>query len=233
MLTSGCPVRLYKAFTLIELLVVISIVALLIAILLPALGKARMSARSIKCKTQMKQVGFAYFTYGEDYKGELPRCSDGPYNPNDVHAGHAKYLGSTEGNNHVQIEQCPSIPNGGFTYQDDQMFNGKYFKNTTYCNNPYMWYGPTRTFDDPISDGKHIPPSTAAMLGENDIEERFWDYGNQWVNSPDRFQWRHGGSSEGAQDGITNLTFFDGHVADIKGSSTDNSALINTWGDFD
>ncbi len=58
-----------KAFTLIELLVVISIIALLIAILLPALGKARESAWSIQCLSQVKQMGVAQTAYNGDNNG--------------------------------------------------------------------------------------------------------------------------------------------------------------------
>ncbi len=60
------------AFTLIELLVVISIVALLISILLPALQNARESARKIKCGTNLKQLGLATNTYIDDNHGYFP-----------------------------------------------------------------------------------------------------------------------------------------------------------------
>ena len=60
-----------KAFTLIELLVVISIVALLIAILLPALAKARMSANAVKCGSQLRQIGLMMETYTSDFNNYL------------------------------------------------------------------------------------------------------------------------------------------------------------------
>lgn len=63
--------RKNKGFTLIELLVVISIIALLIAILLPALAKARQTAQRIQCATNLKQMALATYGYTTDNKGYL------------------------------------------------------------------------------------------------------------------------------------------------------------------
>lgn len=62
-----------RAFTLIELLVVISIIALLVAILLPALGGARRAAEQAQCASNMRQSWTLFNVYAADYKGFLPR----------------------------------------------------------------------------------------------------------------------------------------------------------------
>jgi prepilin-type N-terminal cleavage/methylation domain-containing protein/prepilin-type processing-associated H-X9-DG protein len=61
-----------RAFTLVELLVVIGIIALLLAILLPALGKARENARAIRCASNERQIMVAVFTYAGENKNKLP-----------------------------------------------------------------------------------------------------------------------------------------------------------------
>ena len=62
-----------KGFTLIELLVVVAIIALLIAILLPSLTKAKELARITQCSSNLRQHGYGTFIYAQTYKNWLPQ----------------------------------------------------------------------------------------------------------------------------------------------------------------
>lgn len=68
-----------SGFTLIELLVVIAIIALLIGILLPALGAARGSAKDMLCKSNQRQLATATLVYANDFKGKFPPVLGGPF----------------------------------------------------------------------------------------------------------------------------------------------------------
>lgn len=61
-----------KGFTLIELLVVVSIIALLVSILLPALGKAREQAKRAVCAGNLHSYATCIITYAADHEGEMP-----------------------------------------------------------------------------------------------------------------------------------------------------------------
>jgi len=64
------PVR--RGFTIIELLVVIAIIAVLISMLLPALGGARGASRAVQCASRMRQLGTALDLYANDHRGLYP-----------------------------------------------------------------------------------------------------------------------------------------------------------------
>ncbi len=73
-----------RAFTLIELLVVIAIIALLVGILLPALGKARAQAKSAACLSNNRQMGISFTLYANDSRSWYPFFPFDPTNASDA-----------------------------------------------------------------------------------------------------------------------------------------------------
>jgi len=109
-----------SGFTLIELLVVIAIIALLMAILLPSLSRAREQARTTRCLSNLKQIGLAMHAYAADYNYRVPRAELRPgvavYTGIDMRwpVLFMPYLGvaaqSYTNYYEVDIYDCPSYP---------------------------------------------------------------------------------------------------------------------------
>ena len=99
-----------RAFTLIELLVVISIIALLIAILLPALGSARWVAQISQCSSNFHQAGVATANYAVDHDGMLPAGDmTSPFGPNPNNIQRAQLVAMLEyGQGNVGTWFCPT-----------------------------------------------------------------------------------------------------------------------------
>jgi len=124
-----------RAFTLIELLVVIAIIALLIGILLPALGAARESGRNVKCQSNMRGITQSLLAYANDFKGLFPpvlhdipdpetgRFSMQWYDENRIgrYLPQTDYTNINENNTRSNtvgggVMACPNHPSGGRSY---------------------------------------------------------------------------------------------------------------------
>ena len=123
--------RRAAAFTLDELLVVIGIIAVLLALLLPAMNKARESARGVACGSNLRQIGIGLLMYANENRQRLPFHADwGPPNVEDwIHwqpgpgrdpnnltrtSAIAQYMGNFK----VDVFRCPSDDTGHHTRFD-------------------------------------------------------------------------------------------------------------------
>jgi prepilin-type N-terminal cleavage/methylation domain-containing protein len=143
------------AFTLVELLVVISIIALLLAIMVPVLNKSRESARTVICSTNVRQLGLGNSMYEMD-NGHMPEFVDGIVGGITWAGSLRKYYQDLDG-----IRLCPTASKVG----GDEMLNNMDDQGNKWGSTFLAWW---------------INPAKSWMLPDNDCG--YGSYGeNMWV----------------------------------------------------
>ena len=192
-----------RGFTLIELLVVISIISILIAILLPALGKARKQARNIACLANQHQLAVIWQAYFNDHSDQIPQTSNwwrwggadfgkhAGYTPNI--SERAMYPYTQDLNN--AIYKCPEDNNGALR-NPSAYNNGSSYTSNVWATDPAKanFVGSILQFDQ---------PNRVILIGDTTM---YLSSITAWPGYAGNFSWH------GQGNWLSNILFSDLHA---------------------
>jgi prepilin-type N-terminal cleavage/methylation domain-containing protein/prepilin-type processing-associated H-X9-DG protein len=198
-LGSNQPRGVNCGFTLIELLVVIAIIAILAAMLLPALAKAKSKAQRIACTSNLKQVGLVMVMYTGDNRDALPYTPKGWWHMPliDLLALQNQYIST----NNRAFYRCPSEKGLGFNYQLVQKVGGGTTNELPFSVSYYYYYI-FYSANHKLSEVKH-PTKKAVQVCFASANNSLFDTD---LNPP----------NNGAHGGGLNWLFVDGHSQFVK-----------------
>ena len=196
--------RISTAFTLVELLVVISIIALLLAILMPSMQKAREQAKRVVCANNMRQLTLGFMMYADSYKGKLPPTTD---LTNDSQTVFLKFMRSDTAGFYPSympskdVFYCPNIINRGWGPEDEPYGYENWPYNVGYSifidKNVSVY--PSRIMSVNVKGASMVPLASDIMCFDPSL--------NSWYPSP--FV-AHPGKKGDPAGG--NSVYFDGHL---------------------